>query len=104
VLRLGVSLAACLLVACATLDGARLFRSGTTALDRGDAQAAVRDLEAAAQLLPESSAVHNHLGLAYQAAARPDEALREFERAVAIDCDNQAARANLASARRGSAN
>jgi tetratricopeptide (TPR) repeat protein len=99
VLRVTITLLASLLVACATVDATRLFRSGTAALDRGDPVAATRDLEAAAQLLPESSAVHNHLGLAYAAAARHDDALREFERAVAIDCDNRAAQANLASAR-----
>lgn len=98
-LRAAVTLFAALLVACATVDATRLFRSGTAALDRGDAPAAVRDLEAAVQLLPESSAVHNHLGLAYAAAERPDDALREFERAVAIDCGNRAAQTNLASAR-----
>jgi cytochrome c-type biogenesis protein CcmH/NrfG len=43
--------------------------------------------------------VHNHLGLAYAAAERHGDALREFERAVAIDCDNRAAQANLARAR-----
>jgi Flp pilus assembly protein TadD len=99
VLRVATLLVSGLLVACATVDATRLFRSGTTALDRGDTVAAVRDLEAAARLLPESSAVHNQLGVAYAAADRPDEALREFERAVAIDCDNQAAQTNLASAR-----
>ena len=88
-----------LVVACATVDATQLFRSGTAALDRGDAPAAVRDLAQAAQLLPESSAVHNHLGLAYAASERHAEALREFERAVAIDCDNRAAQANLAHAR-----
>ncbi len=88
-----------LLVACATVDATQLFRSGTAALDRGDAPAAVRDLEHAALLLPESSAVHNHLGLAYAASDRHAAALREFERAVAIDCENQAAQTNLAQAR-----
>jgi len=92
-------LAAFVFVACTTLDATRLFRSGTAALDRGDSSAAVRDLEAAARLLPDSSAVRNHLGLAYAAADRPEAALREFERAVEIDCDNQAAQRNLARAR-----
>ena len=98
-MRRFVSALAVLLLACATTSATRLFRSGTAALDRGDTPAAVHDLEAAALLLPDSSAVHNHLGLAYAAAGRHDEALREFERAVAIDCDNQAAQANLARAR-----
>ncbi len=98
-LRFALPIVASLLVACATVDATRLFRSGTAALDRGDAPAAVRDLEAAAQLLPASSAVHNHLGLAYAAAQRPGDALHAFERAVAIDCDNRAAQTNLARAR-----
>jgi Flp pilus assembly protein TadD len=84
---------------CAALDGARLFRSGTAALDRHDTEGAVRDLEAAAQVLPESSAVHNHLGIAYARAGRDADALREFERAVAIDCTNEAAQTNLARAK-----
>jgi Flp pilus assembly protein TadD len=94
-----LTIAACLFVACATVDATRLFRSGTAALDRGDAPTAVRDLEAAAELLPASSAVQNHLGLAYAAARRDADALLAFERAVAIDCDNRAAQTNLARAR-----
>ena len=89
----------CSAAACATVDGARLFRSGTLALDRGDAAGAVRDLEEAARVLPASSAVHNHLGLAYTAGGRKADALSEFERAVAIDCANDAAQTNLAQAR-----
>jgi Flp pilus assembly protein TadD len=84
---------------CAAVDGARLFRSGTAALDRGDTQGALRDLEHSVRVLPDSSAAHNHLGLAYAADGRDADALREFERAVAIDCTNQAAQANLAQAR-----
>jgi Flp pilus assembly protein TadD len=94
------SLAACALSGCATVDATRLFRSGTAALERGDSGVAVRDLEEAARLLPGSSAIHNHLGLAYVAARRDGDALREFERAVAIDCGNHAAQANLAVERR----
>ncbi len=98
--RAGALLALLLaLSACAPLDGARLFRSGTAALDRGDTALAVRELEEAARALPGSSAVHNHLGLAYAAAERHPEALREFERAIEIDCTNEAAQANLAGAR-----
>lgn len=98
-LRAALTIAVALSLACATVDATRLFRSGTAALDRGDAQRAVADLESAARLLPESSAVQNHLGLAYAAAARDEDALRAFERAVAIDCENQAAQTNLARAR-----
>jgi len=81
---------------CATLDGSRLFKSGTAALDAGDPVAAVRDLEAAARAIPDASEIQNHLGLAYEAAGRPDAALAAFRQAVALDCDNQPAQRNLA--------
>jgi cytochrome c-type biogenesis protein CcmH/NrfG len=41
--------------------------------------------------VPERSEVFNHLGLAYAAAGRRDDALLAFERAVELDCDNPAA-------------
>lgn len=84
-----------LLVGCNTLQGAALYREGTRALERGDAAAAVVALEAAAVRVPRASEVQNHLGLAYLAAGRPDDALRAFERAVDLDCDNAAAQHNL---------
>ncbi len=80
-----------LLLGCATVEGYRLFEAGNAALDRGDAAAAVAELERAATLVPERSEVQNHLGLAYAAAGRPRDALAAFERAVALDCDNRAA-------------
>jgi Flp pilus assembly protein TadD len=89
-----------LLAGCASFEGARLYARGTEALDRGELGAAIADLERAAALVPEASEVHNHLGLAYARAGREDEALREFERAVEVDCDNEAAQGNLAAARR----
>lgn len=81
--------------ACAPLRASRLYVSGTEALDRGDVTRAVDDLEQAAALVPEASEVQNHLGLAYGAAGRDDDALAAFERAVTLDCDNQAAQQNL---------
>jgi Flp pilus assembly protein TadD len=92
-------LSALLLSGCATLEGYRHFRLGTDALDAGDVARAVLELELAARLAPERSEVQNHLGIAYAAAGRPRDALAAFERAVALDCDNHAAQANLASAR-----
>jgi Flp pilus assembly protein TadD len=83
---------------CASYRGARLYESGTRALDRGDAAAAVADLEQAARLVPDASEVQNHLGLAYAAAGRSGDALLAFRRAVALDCDNQAAQHNLRAA------
>jgi Flp pilus assembly protein TadD len=90
---------ACLLAGCASFEGARLYARGTEALDRGELGAAIADLERAAALVPDASEVHNHLGLAYARAGREEEALREFERAVEIDCENEAAQHNLAAAR-----
>jgi Flp pilus assembly protein TadD len=81
---------------CAGFDGARLYQRGTHALERGDPASAVRDLERAGELLPHASEVQNHLGLAYLEAGREREARAAFERAVTLDCDNQAAQHNLA--------
>lgn len=76
--------------------GARHYSAGNHALERGDAALAIEELRQAAALLPAASEVQNHLGLAH--LARGDEGLaREaFERAIELDCDNQAARINLA--------
>jgi Flp pilus assembly protein TadD len=80
---------------CATWRGARLYESGSAALDRGDSARAVADLERAAELVPHASEVQNHLGLAYASDGRPDDARHAFERAVELDCDNEAAARNL---------
>jgi Flp pilus assembly protein TadD len=84
--------------ACAPVQASRLYVRGTEALDRGDVTRAVDDLEQAAALVPEASEVQNHLGLAYGAAGRDQDALAAFERAVALDCDNHAAQQNLRAA------
>ena len=84
-----------LLLGCSTIESARLYRDGTRALEEGDAERAVRLLERAAERAPDVSEVQNHLGIAYLASGRRDDALRAFERAVALDCDNMAARKNL---------
>ena len=94
-----LALVLALLSGCATLEGYRHFQLGTAALDRGDLGRAVLELELAAQLTPERSEIFNHLGIAYAAVGRRDEALSAFQHAVALDCDNQAAAANLAAAR-----
>ena len=83
------------LAACSALEGARLYREGTRALERGETATAVRALEGAAERAPKASEVQNHLGLAYLASGRRDDAVRAFERALALDCDNTAARHNL---------
>jgi Flp pilus assembly protein TadD len=98
--ELAAVLALLLVSGCTAWQGARLYRSGSLALERGDADGAIRDLERAAQLVPHASEVRNHLGLAYQSAGRGDEARESFRSAVELDCGNRAARANLAAAER----
>lgn len=89
-------------LACSSLPpvqairAARYYAAGTDALDRGDPAIAIEQLERAAVLRPDASEIHNHLGLAYWADGRERVAEREFERALELDCDNDAARVNLA--------
>jgi Flp pilus assembly protein TadD len=83
------------LAGCASFEAARLYRSGTAALDKGEPERAVADLERAGTLAPQASEVQNHLGLAYVELGREAEAERAFRRALALDCDNAAAQANL---------
>lgn len=86
---------AALLLGCGSLSGAVHYTRGSDALDAGDNAVAVAHLERAAELLPHASEIQNHLGIAYQSEGRGDEALAAYERAVALDCDNAAARHNL---------
>lgn len=84
---------------CSSLRGGRLYVSGSEALERGETARAIAELEEAAALVPHASEIQNHLGLAYAAAGRDADALRAFRRAVDLDCDNDAAQANLRAAR-----
>jgi Flp pilus assembly protein TadD len=88
-------LAGSLVLGCASVEGARLHESGARALERGDTARAVADLEAAAERLPNVSEVRNRLGVAYAAAGRREDAIREFRSAVALDCGNALAARNL---------
>lgn len=88
------------LLGCASLEGARLYRDGSAALDRGQPAEAIELLERAALRVPQASEVQNHLGIAYAAAGRHDAALTAWRRAVELDCDNVAARRNLDAALR----
>ena len=83
------------LVGCTTWHGSRLYHSGSAALDRGEIRLALVDLSQAARLVPQASEIHNHLGIAQLEAGDLELARASFERAVQLDCDNQAASANL---------
>jgi Flp pilus assembly protein TadD len=88
-------------VSCASWRGAQLYQSGSEALERGETERAIADLERASELAPAASEVRNHLGLAYAAAGRREEMLAAFRQAVDLDCDNLSARHNLRSALEG---
>jgi Tfp pilus assembly protein PilF len=78
-----------------TFRGARHYAAGTEALTRSEPVQAISELEKAASLVPHASEIQNHLGLAYWADGRPQEARSAFETAVKLDCDNIAAEINL---------
>ncbi len=80
---------------CASYRGARIYQSGTEALDRGEFEAAILDLERAALLVPHASEIQNHLGIAYTEAGRHTAALAAYQRAVDLNCSNAAAQHNL---------
>jgi len=79
-----------------TLRGARYYSAGNDALAHHDGPLAIEELERAAALVPQASEIQNHLGLAYWSEGRVAAARNSFERALELDCGNQAAAANLA--------
>ena len=93
---LGVAIVLVSAAGCASWRAAGLYQRGAEALERGDSERAVGLLEEAARLAPEASEVRDHLGLAQLAVGRDDLALASFELATQLDCDNTAARGNLA--------
>ncbi len=70
-----------------------------TLADVGDAQGAFREFETAAGLRPIDPLAYVMAGKLLLARAEPGEASKAFELALAIDPDNQDARANLERAR-----
>lgn len=82
-------------VGCGTASGGLHYSRGTQALEAGHTAEAITHLERAAVLVPHASEVQNHLGIAYQAAGRPADARRAYQRALDLDCDNSAAQQNL---------
>lgn len=55
----------------------------------GDYEAAVRELEHAAQIVPADSTVNDHLGDAYWRAGRKLEARFQWERALSLETDDE---------------
>jgi len=77
------------------LRGARHYAAGNDALERGDNVLAIEELEQAAVFVPHASEIQNHLGLAYWSGGELKAARQSFERALELNCENQAAAANL---------
>jgi predicted O-linked N-acetylglucosamine transferase (SPINDLY family) len=68
---------------------------GIVAAHRGDAAEALRLLERAAAVNPESAVAHNNLGNALRDSRRYDDALRAYRRALEIDPGYASAHLNL---------
>ena len=94
---------ACESVPLRTIRGARYYAAGSESLERGDSARALEELSRAAELVPQASEIQNHLGLAYWAEGQPEEARLAFDRAIALDCDNIAARQNQRALEEGTA-
>jgi len=67
------------------LGAALAWGQATDAQERGDLQAAIQSLEAAARLNPSDSETHARLGILYRKAGMPARASESFERSVALD-------------------
>ena len=72
----------------ALLDGERLIREGKY-------PEAIARLQKATGLLPKNAQAWNHLGLAYQYGGKPEEALKAYAQAIALDRNLAAVRFNV---------
>jgi cellulose synthase operon protein C len=60
---------------------------GWAQFKKGDAKNAVAMLETAQEKLPNSAAVHYHLGMSYAATGQSDKAAEQFQKALALEPD-----------------
>jgi len=74
-----------LLVSCAMTEAMKHFGEGTRALERGDWETAIAELEKARELDPKTSTVRNNLAVAYGAIGRTEESWWEVRQAVLLD-------------------
>ncbi|MDX2237896.1 MAG: tetratricopeptide repeat protein [Hyphomonadaceae bacterium] len=77
-------------------DVAATYRDGVAALQRGDYEAALRDLRRVQRVARDDASANYALGLAYVGLGRHDEAVRPFERAARDDAAPADARVQLA--------
>ena len=95
-LCLALALGIVFLAGCSSFRAAKLYQSGSAALDRGDVVQSIAELEEASRLAPNASEIQNHLGLAYAEAGEHVRA----QAALELDCENSAARQNRVAHRR----
>jgi len=95
----GPALAA--LLGIGTQDPELLGRLGVILLRAGRFQEAADKLSQAADIAPGDAAVHNNLGVAYEALGRKGDAEREYAQAVRADPGSREAQANLQRVRSG---
>jgi len=82
-------------------QGAELLARAHRHLERHEVDAAIPLVEEAARLLPESTAAHSLLAIAYERAHRSDDAVRVMERVVELNPDSEVDRDKLDRLRRG---
>lgn len=91
-----IILALSLLSACGFFEADALYKSGSQALERGQYQECIEQLEKAKALLPNaSSVIRNNLGVCYARAGRNKEAWFEYRQAVINNHQNNAALKNF---------
>jgi cellulose synthase operon protein C len=71
---------------------------GWAQFKKGDIQAAITTLEAAATKLPNLAAVHYHLGMSYAATGKPDQAEEQFQKALTLEPDGTPLKKNIQAA------
>jgi tetratricopeptide (TPR) repeat protein len=76
-------------------SGPRSLLKGEQLIHKGRYGDAVEQLETAVRLLPQNAQAWNHLGLAYHGSGRPPDALRAYQKALALDHKLAAAHYNL---------
>ena len=90
-----LGLVGCLLILGCSPPGPRALLEGKRLLDEGKYPEAVESLKRATVLLPKNALAPNYLGLAYHAAQQPEEAIKAYRMALALDHKLAAVRYNL---------
>ena len=88
-------IALALFIAGCSPSGPRALLKGKKLLERGDYAAAVAQFKTATSLLATNAQAWNYLGVAFQYAGQPTNAVTAYKRALDFDRDLMAAHYNL---------